>query len=142
MFGKGKKMKTAAARVDTIIGQQTRIEGNVHFSGGLHVDGFIKGGVIAEPGSDAVLTVSELGSIQGDVRVPVLILNGTIAGDVRSGERVELADKARVDGDVYYTLIEMAIGATVNGGLVNQSEADGPIIAFDRDASDVKGMPD
>ncbi|MGB5177570.1 MAG: polymer-forming cytoskeletal protein [Gammaproteobacteria bacterium] len=140
MLGQGKNRKTANTRVDTIIGQQTRIEGDIHFSGGLLVDGRIKGGVIAESGSSSVLTVSEHGSIEGDVRVPTVILNGTVTGDVRSDERIELATKARVDGDVYYKLIEMAMGAAVNGSLVHSTEPDAPVLAFDREAAE-SGKP-
>ena len=133
MLGQGKKSKTASAKVDTIIGQQTRIEGDIHFSGGLHIDGRIKGGVIAESGSGSVLTISEHGIIEGDVMVPTVILNGSVTGDVRSGERIELAAKARVDGDVYYNLIEMAMGAMVNGSLVHNAETDSSVLSFDRD---------
>ena len=133
MLGQGKKSKGASTKVDTIIGQQTRIEGDVHFSGGLHIDGQVKGGVIAEADSTSVLTVSEHGSIEGDVRVPTVILNGKVTGDVRSAERIELAAKARVDGDVYYNLIEMAMGAAVNGSLVHNTETDSSVLAFDRE---------
>jgi cytoskeletal protein CcmA (bactofilin family) len=140
MLGQGKKSKTASARVDTILGQQTRIEGDIHFSGGLLVDGHIKGGVIAESGSGSVLTISEHGSIEGDVMVPTVILNGTVTGDVRSDERIELAAKARVDGDVYYKLIEMAIGATVNGSLVHNAETDSSVLSFDRDDAESSGV--
>ncbi len=136
MLGQGKKTKSTTAKVDTIIGQQTRIEGDVHFSGGLHVDGHIKGGVIAEADSASVLTVSEHGSIEGDVRVPTVILNGMVTGDVRSSERIELAAKARVDGDVYYNLIEMAMGAAVNGSLVHNAETDSSVLAFERENVD------
>jgi cytoskeletal protein CcmA (bactofilin family) len=133
MLGQGKKPKSASTKVDTIIGQQTRIEGNIHFSGGLHIDGLVKGGVIAEADSTSVLTVSEHGSIEGDVRVPTVILNGKVTGDVRSAERIELAAKARVDGDVYYNLIEMAMGAAVNGSLVHNAETDSSVLAFERE---------
>jgi len=133
MLGQGKKAKSASTKVDTIIGQQTRIEGDVHFSGGLHIDGRVKGGVIAEADATSVLTVSEHGSIEGDVRVPTVIMNGRVTGDVRSAERIELAAKARVDGDVYYNLIEMAMGAAVNGSLVHNTETDSPVLAFDRE---------
>ena len=136
MLGQGKKSKGASTKVDTIIGQQTRIEGDVHFSGGLHIDGRVKGGVIAEADSASVLTVSEHGSIEGDVRVPTVILNGGVTGDVHSSERIELAAKARVDGDVYYNLIEMAMGAAVNGSLVHSAETDSPVLAFDREKVD------
>jgi len=136
MLGQGKKSKGASTKVDTIIGQQTRIEGDVHFSGGLHIDGRVKGGVIAEADSTSVLTVSEHGSIEGDVRVPTVILNGRVTGDVRSAERIELAAKARVDGDVYYNLIEMAMGAAVNGSLVHNAETDSSVLAFEREGVD------
>ena len=136
MLGQGKKTKSASTKVDTIIGQQTRIEGDVHFSGGLHIDGKVKGGVIAEADSASVLTVSEHGSIEGDVRVPTVILNGKVTGDVRSAERIELASKAKVDGDVYYNLIEMAMGAAVNGSLVHNAETDSSVLAFEREAVD------
>ena len=140
MLGQGKKSKTASAKVDTIVGQQTRIEGDIHFSGGLHIDGRIKGGVIAESGSGSVLTISEHGSIEGDVMVPTVILNGSVTGDVRSGERIELAAKARVDGDVYYNLIEMAMGAMVNGSLVHNAETDSSVLSFDRDNAESGGV--
>ena len=142
MLGQGKKRKTTNARVDTIIGQQTRLEGDIHFSGGLLVDGQIKGAVIAETGSSSVLTVSEHGIIEGDVRVPTVILNGTVSGDVHSEEHVELAPKARIDGDVYYKLIEMAMGAAVNGNLVHRTEADASVLAFDRETIESSSIPE
>jgi cytoskeletal protein CcmA (bactofilin family) len=136
MLGQGKKPKSTGAKVDTIIGQQSRIEGDIHFTGGLHIDGSIKGAIIAEAGSDSVLTVSEHGSIEGDVRVPTVILNGTVTGDVRSDDRIELSTKAVVHGDVYYNLIEMAMGASVNGSLVHQTGADSAVLSFDRENSE------
>ena len=120
MFGKGKKSK--CSRIDTIIGQNTSLEGDVRFSGGLHIDGRIKGNIIAENGAEAVLTLSEQGNVEGDVRVPNLILNGTVVGDVHVSERLEMAAQAKVTGDVFYHLLEMAMGAEVNGNLVHRSE--------------------
>ncbi len=118
MVGKGKK--TSCSRIDTVIGEQTRLVGDIHFTGGLHVDGTIKGNIISESGSDNVLTVSEKGRIEGDVHVSNLVLNGAVQGDVHAGERVELASHAKVTGNVYYNLIEMAMGAEVNGNLVHR----------------------
>ncbi len=118
MFGKGKK--TSCSRIDTVIGEQTRLEGDIHFAGGLHIDGTVKGNIIAEPDAENVLTVSEKGRIEGDVQVPNLVLNGAVEGDVHASERVELASHAKVTGNVYYNLIEMAIGAEVNGNLVHR----------------------
>jgi cytoskeletal protein CcmA (bactofilin family) len=120
----GKKKGFSAARIDTLVGQGTEITGDLVFSGGLHVDGTIKGNVVAEEGSTALLILSEFGRIEGEVTVPNMVLNGEIVGDVFGSTRVELAPKARVKGSVYYNLIEMAIGAEVNGGLVHQPNGD------------------
>jgi cytoskeletal protein CcmA (bactofilin family) len=118
----GKKKGFSAARIDTLIGQGTVINGDLEFAGGLHVDGTIKGSVIAEEGSTALLILSEFGRIEGEVTVPNMVLNGEIVGDVFGSTRVELAPKSRVKGSVYYNLIEMSIGAEVNGGLVHQPQ--------------------
>lgn len=120
MFG-GKKKNFNSARIDTLIGQGTVIDGDLEFSGGLHVDGKIIGNVMAQEGSDAMLILSEFGCIEGEVKVPNMVLNGEIIGDVFGSQRVELAAKSRINGSVYYNLIEMAIGAEVNGGLVHES---------------------
>jgi len=139
MFGKGKK--TSCSRIDTVIGEQTRLEGDLRFSGGLHVDGKVKGNIIAEPGSENVLTVSEKGQIEGDVRVPNLVLNGAVEGDVHASERVELASHAKVTGNVYYSLIEMAMGAEVNGNLVHRgAEQEAPTSSEGIDTIDPTGM--
>ena len=117
----GKKRRTA--KIDSLIGQHTEILGDITFSGGLHVDGKSKGNILAtEPGS--LLTVSDQGTVEGEVCVPNVILNGHVIGDVYANERIELASQARVNGNVYYNLIEMAIGAEVNGKLVHRTADD------------------
>jgi cytoskeletal protein CcmA (bactofilin family) len=107
------------AAVDTLIGRQTEVLGDVRFSGGLHVDGKIKGSVTTI-GTDkaAHLSVSETGAIEGDVRVPTMMLNGTVTGDVRATEKLTLAAKARVTGNVYYKVLQMESGAMINGQLM------------------------
>ncbi len=118
----GRKKGFSAARIDTLVGQDTEIKGDLVFSGGLHVDGKIIGNVMAEEGSTAILILSEFGKIEGEVKVPNMVLNGEIVGDVYGSVRVELAPKSRIKGSVYYKVIEMAIGAEVNGKLVHQPQ--------------------
>ena len=142
MLGQGKKESTEKAAVNTTIGQQSRVEGNIHFTGSLHIDGDIKGNIIAAEGSSSVLTVSEHGSIEGDVQVTTVVLNGTVNGDIRSDERIELASKAKVNGDVYYHLIEMAMGAQVNGSLIHRDESSTSVVSFGRDVAGTTEPPE
>lgn len=105
--------------IDTLIGPQVTIHGDLVFSGGLYVEGRIFGKVIAEGGQPAVLTVAEQGRIEGEVRVPVVVINGELQGDVFASERVELAAKARVLGNVHYVRAEMKAGAILTGRLIH-----------------------
>ena len=112
--------------IGTLVGADTRILGDIEFVGGCHVDGYVKGNVKATRDERSVLSVSERGCVEGAVSVPHILLNGTVKGDVRASERVELGPKARVIGNVQYKLIEMAIGAEVNGKLIHESERPAP----------------
>lgn len=122
MLGKKKKSSSKSTKIDTLIGQNSELQGDIIFSGGLHVDGTIKGNVIAESDSGSVLSLSERGLIEGEVRVPNIVLNGHVRGDVHAADHVELAEKARVTGNVFYKFIEMVRGAEVNGSLVHRDE--------------------
>ncbi|SEH07316.1 bactofilin family protein [Candidatus Venteria ishoeyi] len=121
MWGKKEERVT---RIDSLIGQETQLNGDLHFSGGLHVDGKITGNVYAGDDSTSVLTLSEQGIIEGEIHVPNVILNGQVTGDVYASEHIELALNARITGNVYYNLFEMAMGAEVNGNLVHKKDWD------------------
>jgi len=106
-------------KIDTLIGPNTEVKGDVTFSGGLRVDGKLTGNVSAQDSSNkSLLTVSEQGEVSGNVKVPHVVINGLINGNVTSSGKVLLQSKAKIVGDVYYSSIEMELGATVNGSMV------------------------
>lgn len=119
MLGR-KKWKPAA--VKSFIGAETRVHGDIEFTGGFHLDGHVKGNVHGVKDDNAVLSISESGSVEGSVVVPHVFLNGVIQGDVRATECVKLGPGAKVIGDVQYKLIEMSIGAEVSGKLIHRTE--------------------
>ena len=109
--------------IDTLIGAKTRINGDVEFVGGFHLDGYINGNVKSEPGGGTTLSVSEQGCIEGSVIVTNIVLNGIVKGDIEAADRVEMGPKARVLGSVHYTTIETAVGAQINGKLIHRGPA-------------------
>jgi cytoskeletal protein CcmA (bactofilin family) len=115
MFNRSEKN---SVRIDTLIGRSARIQGDVEFSGGLHIDGQVTGNVRVVPGGTASVSVSEHGVIEGSVEAPHVVLNGTVNGDIFASERVVLGAKARVRGNVSYGVIEMALGAEITGRLI------------------------
>jgi cytoskeletal protein CcmA (bactofilin family) len=90
----------------------------------LDVEGLVQGNIVAQPGKDAMVRVVDKGRVEGEIRAPSVIINGAVEGNVHSTKHLELASRARVQGNVYYTLVEMAAGAEVNGSLAHVAEAD------------------
>lgn len=117
-------------RIDSLIGAGTRIEGNVHFAGGLRVDGEIKGNVIADLGKPSTLVLSERARVEGEIKVTHLVVNGTVVGPVDASEYLELQSKARVVGDVHYKTLEIQLGGIVEGRLIHLAEAEDKVVAF------------
>jgi len=125
MFGRKKRRHSV---IDTLVGANSKVNGDLYFSGGCHVDGTVRGNVTADSDSNSALSIAEEGTVEGSVNVPYVLLNGIVRGDVTATQRVELGPTARVIGNVYYNLIEMAIGAEINGKLVHQPEGQVPLL--------------
>ncbi len=105
--------------IDSLIGASTHIEGNVHFKGGLRIDGHVKGNVVADTSNSSILVISDQAVIDGEVRAGHVVVNGVINGPVISTELIELQSKARISGDVHYKALEMMNGALVSGKLAH-----------------------
>ncbi|HEY8608723.1 MAG TPA: polymer-forming cytoskeletal protein [Noviherbaspirillum sp.] len=120
----GRKSK---GTIDSLIGISTNIEGNVHFQGGLRIDGRVKGNVVADGEEPSMLVISEHARVEGEVRVAHLVVNGEIVGPVHSSELLELQPRARITGDVHYKALEMHGGALVSGKLTHD-QAGEPVL--------------
>jgi len=115
MFGRRKQTTT---RIDTLLGRTANLQGDLEFSGGLHLDGRVNGNVRSTAPDGGALSVSETGFIEGRVEVTNIVMNGTVNGDMHARERLILGGKARVNGNVYYGVIVMAPGAVITGKLI------------------------
>ena len=121
MFGRASKPRN---HIDSLIGATTRIEGNVFFSGGLRVDGAVRGNVSALPDQPGTLVLSEHARIEGEVQASHIVVNGNVSGPVHATETLELQAGSRVKGDVHYKSIEMQQGAIVEGRLVHRGNSE------------------
>ena len=121
MFGSSKSNKPQN-RIDCLIGAGTIINGDINFSGGLRVDGHVRGNVISAEDKPGTLVLSDQARIEGEIRVAHAVINGTVVGPVNAVEYVELQGKANVTGDVHYRTLEIQLGAVVQGRLVYQPE--------------------
>ena len=119
MFSKNRNK--ASSRIDTLVGADTRIDGDIHFTGGLRVDGSVRGNV-TESETPSTLVLSENGRIEGAITVSQVVINGVVTGPVQAMQFIELQTKSRVAGDVSYKSLEMHTGAVVEGKLIYLGE--------------------
>lgn len=124
MFGSKKKTspKAKAGAADTLICKQTKIIGDINFTGVLYIDGHVIGDISSEELENSLLTIGTNGYVEGQINVPHIMILGKVKGDVHALEHVELMADSRIEGDVYYKLIEMAMGAEVNGQMLHSVE--------------------
>jgi cytoskeletal protein CcmA (bactofilin family) len=133
MFSSKKGNGKSTYSATTLIAKGTTLRGDLTFSGAIYLEGRIEGTLRAE-GTDACLTLSDQGSVVGEIHAPRVVLNGEVKGDVHASERLELAEAARIDGNIYYKVLEMAAGAQINGKMVHQSEVPKRLPAPEGDA--------
>jgi cytoskeletal protein CcmA (bactofilin family) len=106
----------------TLISRATKVIGDVYFTGELQLEGKVTGNIIAEDEKDAKLVIADTGLVEGEVRVPVVVVNGKVLGNIFSSKHIELAAKANVTGTVHYHSIEMVKGSQLNGSMINQQK--------------------
>jgi cytoskeletal protein CcmA (bactofilin family) len=109
----------SSSKLDTILGKNTSITGDVKFSGVLVLDGNVTGSLIGS-NKDGVLTINESGRVEGKIEVANIIINGTVKGDIIASGKIEVASKASIEGNIYYQNIEMEAGSKINGQLIYQ----------------------
>jgi cytoskeletal protein CcmA (bactofilin family) len=119
-----KKYSKPQNRIDTLIGAGTVIQGDVTFTGGMRVDGHVNGNVIAVSGAPSTLVLSEQGSIRGEVVATHMVLSGAITGSTTASEYLELHAKARLQGDVHYKMLEIQLGAILEGRLIHMNDSE------------------
>ncbi|HWS41422.1 MAG TPA: polymer-forming cytoskeletal protein [Arenimonas sp.] len=122
MYG-SKKSKLSAQgseKVETIIGKEVVIQGDLIFSGGLYIEGKVIGKVLTNSTTDSLLTLAPEGSVDGEIRASKAIISGRLQGDIYSTERIELTETAQIQGNIHYKLLEITAGATVSGQLIHE----------------------
>jgi cytoskeletal protein CcmA (bactofilin family) len=126
----GNKQSKPQNRIDSLIGAGTKVNGDLHFSGGLRIDGEVEGNVIANPGKPSTLVLSENARVDGEINVTHLVVNGVVTGPVYAAEYLELQSKAKLVGDVHYKTLEIQLGAIIEGRLIHLTEASEKVVAL------------
>ena len=120
----GRKKTVSVSGGTTLISHETEIVGDILFYGNLDVEGLVQGNIVAHADKDAVIRIVGKGRVEGEIRVPNVIINGEVKGNVYATKHLELAPNSRVEGSVFYHQVEMAAGAEVNGSLTHMDDAE------------------
>jgi cytoskeletal protein CcmA (bactofilin family) len=117
-----KKVSSRGSGGTTLISQDTVVVGDLQFKGNLEIEGLVRGNIIALSEKEARVRIVGKGSVEGEIRAPHIVINGTVNGNVYCSKQLELAQRGCVNGDVFYAMVEMSAGAEVNGSLTHVEE--------------------
>ena len=102
----------------TLIAKDAELVGDISFSSQLIVNGVLKGSITGvDPG--AAITVSPTGRVIGDIRAPMVLIHGRVEDTVYAIDALEVADGAVIQGDLHYQVLQMHMGASVQGRLIH-----------------------
>ncbi len=96
--------------LEVIIGLESTITGNLSTSGVARIDGCVEGGIKAD-----WLIIGDSGLVKGDVVTRGTMVAGTIHGNIRSDEIVEITAHGTVEGDIYTMKLSISEGACFDG---------------------------
>jgi cytoskeletal protein CcmA (bactofilin family) len=116
MFG---PKRASPKTIGTLVGVGTTIEGTLSYTGGLRIDGTVKGDVRSVSGEQGMVIISEQGNVIGEVHAAHLVVSGKVTGPLFVTDILELQPKAQVQGDVHYRALEIHHGAVVEGRLIH-----------------------
>lgn len=119
MFLKSNRTNT---KIESVIGPETEIEGNIRTNESIRIDGKIKGEVHAES-----VILGESGAILGDITANSVTIGGKVKGNIGAGSHLELLPKSQVFGDLRTSKLVIADGATFEGNC-QMVKVDGQVV--------------
>ena len=108
----------------SLIAVGAELVGDMRFQGAVQVDGRVTGNLLATEG---LVRVSVGGVVEGEIRAPHIVIDGEVNGDVFASGHLELGARARVRGNLHYGLMEMAMGAQIEGRLCHLKDGERPL---------------
>ena len=110
-------------KLESIIGINTQIEGNISTKGTLRIDGRITGNIDTD-----WLIVGEKAFVKGDVRVAGVAVAGYLEGNVTAKEIIELKRTGQIRGDVSTSKLVVIEGGMVDGKIAMQQKEGGKVV--------------
>jgi len=112
-------------KMESFVGSNARIKGEMTVEGTLRLDGTIEGGLNA----DCVI-LSEKALVKGDIAAQKIVIGGTVEGNLRAKGLVEIQPKGRVLGGVFTQKLSVIEGGEINGKIEMKME-ESPIVDFE-----------
>ena len=132
----------------TVIGENCVIEGDVTFEKTIEVHGKIIGTLkIAENCTSASLIIKQTGIVEGDVYGSDVIIEGEVVGNVSGKKEIKIENSAFISGNVYYDILDVQGGATINGNLIRnkgkepqklENKSSAPVESIDKNETNEK----
>ena len=132
----------------TVIGENCVIEGDVTFEKTIEVHGKIIGTLkIAENCTSASLIIKKTGIVEGDVYGSDVVIEGEVVGNVSGKKEIKIENSAFISGNVYYDILDVQGGATINGNLIRnkgkepqklENKSSAPLESVDNDETSKK----
>ena len=112
-----KKNKLVIDSIKSVLGESTKLDGRLVFSGTMRIDGSVDGEIFGEKknGVKNTLIIGEQAYVSGDIRADTVINSGHVQGNIFASSRVAIQDPGQLIGDVETAELTVEEGVVFNG---------------------------
>jgi len=114
---------SATPPIETTIGPNTHIKGDIQGDGGLRIDGIVEGNIE----TTGNLVITESAKILAELKANNISIAGAVRGNI-SANRVEILDSGRVWGDLQIKSLLINEGAYLQGQTIMPQDLEPPQI--------------
>lgn len=113
MFGSIRKQvdETFSHDIETIVGRNTIIKGEISGSANLRVDGTVEGSI----SSESCVIIGESGIVNGDIKANTLNVSGQVNGNADIVDNLSITASGQLIGDVKVGSLNIAQGGVFKG---------------------------
>ena len=119
--------KSDNEKLETIVGKNTQVDGNITTKGTLRIDGRMTGNITAD-----WLILGEKSFLKGNANVGGVVIAGYIEGNISAKEFIEVKRSGQVKGDILTNKIVVIEGGVIDGAISMKKEG-GKVVELNKE---------
>lgn len=110
-----KEERTTQSEITGLLGASSNFQGRILFTGTIRIDGQVTGDIICKDDKPSMVIITEHARVHANIIADVVVVAGSLIGNIKAIERLELVNPGRAEGLLYTSDLSIQDGALFQG---------------------------